>query len=162
MIRTEETREKMREAWKRRRLNGVSAETRQKLRDRKPHSISEAARLRMSLARKGVSRPCVAGPNSNFWKGGLQADIEHQRNRRRVRKAERRALGPLTVAEWNDLKAQYRNTCPACLRSEPQIRLTLDHIIPIMLGGTNARDNLQPLCGSCNSKKATKIIRYDS
>lgn len=33
--------------------------------------------------------------------------------------------------------------------------LTVDHIVPKALGGTDSRDNLQVLCRSCNSAKAT-------
>lgn len=31
--------------------------------------------------------------------------------------------------------------------------LELDHIVPYVLGGTTAQDNLQALCTSCNARK---------
>ena len=39
-------------------------------------------------------------------------------------------------------------------------KLTVDHIVPVSLGGKNTIDNLQPLCLTCNSKKHNKIIDY--
>lgn len=35
--------------------------------------------------------------------------------------------------------------------------LTVDHIHPVSKGGTNEFDNLQTLCGSCNSAKGARI-----
>ena len=62
--------------------------------------------------------------------------------------------------EWKELKEKYNFTCPACKKSEPEIKLTKDHILPLLRGGTNNIENLQPLCKICNSKKHTQIIKY--
>jgi hypothetical protein len=35
--------------------------------------------------------------------------------------------------------------------------LTLDHVTPVLLGGSNEPDNLQTLCRRCNSRKGTTI-----
>lgn len=68
------------------------------------------------------------------------------------------ADGSYTAAEWRDLKAHYGHHCLMCGRQEPAIRLTVDHVIPPALGGTNRIDNIQPLCKSCNSKKHRGIV----
>lgn len=62
--------------------------------------------------------------------------------------------------EWETLKAQCNWTCPCCHESEPKIILTKDHIIPLLRGGSNNIENIQPLCKLCNSKKHTQIIKY--
>jgi 5-methylcytosine-specific restriction endonuclease McrA len=59
-----------------------------------------------------------------------------------------------------ELKAHYNYTCLACHRQEPEIELTIDHIVPLSRGGTNDTSNLQPLCKSCNSGKGERIIDY--
>jgi len=62
--------------------------------------------------------------------------------------------------EWETLKAQYNWICLSCNRREPEIKLTRDHIIPLLKGGSNNIENIQPLCRVCNSKKHTNTIKY--
>jgi 5-methylcytosine-specific restriction enzyme A len=50
-----------------------------------------------------------------------------------------------------------KNTCRMCGRTNKEVYMTVDHIIPLSLGGSNFPDNLQTLCCSCNGKKANKI-----
>lgn len=72
----------------------------------------------------------------------------------------RGAVGRFRPEEWERKKKKYFYTCPRCGKSEPQIILTVDHIIPISLGGWNTIGNIQPLCLPCNLKKRVKIIIY--
>lgn len=39
-----------------------------------------------------------------------------------------------------------------------EVMMTCDHIIPVSKGGTNFKDNLQPMCEPCNSKKADRMV----
>lgn len=68
--------------------------------------------------------------------------------------------GFFTPEEWIQLKARYDHTCLCCGQREPDIRLTIDHVIPISKGGRNDIGNIQPLCRSCNSSKGAKSIDY--
>lgn len=43
-----------------------------------------------------------------------------------------------------------------CRHCGSRRQLTVDHIIPVARGGGNAFDNLQTLCGPCNSSKGTR------
>ena len=38
--------------------------------------------------------------------------------------------------------------------------LTVDHIVPLALGGSNTIDNIQPLCSACNGIKGCETTDY--
>lgn len=114
------------------------------------------------------------GKMNSSWKGGISLDkkkymkewVINNRERKRFHLLKRvhllrNAIGGYSYEDWVSMKERYRNTCPSCLRKEPDIKLTVDHIVPISKGGTNCIENLQPLCKSCNAKKYTKIIKYN-
>jgi 5-methylcytosine-specific restriction protein A len=44
-----------------------------------------------------------------------------------------------------------------CLYCGTDANLTVDHQVPLVLGGTNDLENLQTLCGSCNSRKGRRL-----
>lgn len=79
-------------------------------------------------------------------------------NNRRARKLF--AKGSHTNEEWQELKAYYNFQCLCCKKQEPEIKLTRDHIRPLILGGSDSIDNIQPLCARCNSKKSLRTIDY--
>lgn len=98
------------------------------------------------------------GTNHPNWKGGVSKDRGFYGRKRRARKAS--VGGKHTYKDWIELKLIYKNACANCKKKEPKVFLTVDHIIPLSKGGSNNIDNIQPLCGSCNSKKHDKTIRY--
>lgn len=63
-----------------------------------------------------------------------------------------------TNVEWMKLCAKYEFKCLKCGRDD--VDLTKDHIVPYTDGGTDALDNVQPLCASCNSSKGSRTIDY--
>lgn len=77
---------------------------------------------------------------------------------RHARKAK--AGGSFTLQEWQALCAYYDYTCLRCGRQEPDIELTVDHVVPLSQGGRNSIENLQPLCRACNLSKHAKTIDY--
>jgi len=87
------------------------------------------------------------------------AQPERQKAIQKRRKKRLKANGGShTAAEWAELCARYGGMCLACGSVTEQ--LTKDHVIPIMQGGQDCIDNLQPLCASCNSRKGGKRIDY--
>ncbi len=77
-------------------------------------------------------------------------------NNRRARKNN--ASGKITSNEWASLVAATGNKCLRC--EDENAKLTIDHVIPLVAGGSNSIDNAQPLCQKCNSSKGTKSTDY--
>lgn len=70
----------------------------------------------------------------------------------------RNSIKKLTVKEWKEILNFYNYMCLCCERTD--VKLTIDHIVPLVLGGEHTSDNVQPLCKSCNCRKHTKIVDY--
>lgn len=47
------------------------------------------------------------------------------------------------------------HTCRYCGASAPDVRLTVDHVLPVALGGTDDATNLVAACADCNSGKSS-------
>jgi len=92
---------------------------------------------------------------NRIWaKQHREAEQLRLENRRaRIKQAE----GKITKEEWGRLLQKYNNRCLCCGSTE---KVTMDHVVPISLGGENTIGNIQPLCKSCNSRKGVNIIDY--
>ncbi|MCT1459900.1 HNH endonuclease [Aestuariimicrobium sp. p3-SID1156] len=47
------------------------------------------------------------------------------------------------------------HTCRYCGQMAPDVKITIDHVVPVPLGGTDAPDNLIAACYDCNVGKAS-------
>ena len=65
--------------------------------------------------------------------------------------------GTFTFEEWMTLCELYDFRCLCCGK---QMKLTPDHVIPVVHNGLNDIENIQPLCKSCNSRKHSKMIDF--
>lgn len=81
-----------------------------------------------------------------------------QAARRRARL--RQAGATLTRKQWQEIKERWDYRCLCCGRQEPEIKVTLDHIVPVCKGGGTTPENTQPLCQPCQHKKHTKVIDF--
>lgn len=99
-------------------------------------------------AAKYCSRACRKKATQKYPDKRTKAR-EAKRRRRAIKKAGRQ-IRTHTLAEWLDLLERYKHQCAKC---ETKRNLTRDHIIPLSLGGHDGIENIQPLCGSCNSRK---------
>jgi 5-methylcytosine-specific restriction endonuclease McrA len=94
--------------------------------------------------------------NLRIWRKNHPEQVRIQKINRRA--IERNAVGEITLREWVDLRERFGNICLCCRRDD--VIITLDHVVPLILGGANEISNVQPLCGSCNSKKGSKDTDY--
>lgn len=46
------------------------------------------------------------------------------------------------------------HTCRYCGATAPDAKITVDHVVPVALGGTDTADNLVAACSDCNAGKA--------
>ena len=77
-------------------------------------------------------------------------------NRRKAR--ELFAEGSHTEEEWHLLVEECNWKCVCCGAIDKP--LTKDHIVPLIKGGSDYINNIQPLCRKCNSSKRDKVINY--
>lgn len=89
------------------------------------------------------------------WRRENPEKVLAQYSKRRALKLS--AKGSFTGEEFKALCEFYGNCCLCCGGNKP---LTVDHVIPLSKGGRNSIENIQPLCGSCNSSKGVKVIDY--
>ena len=83
-----------------------------------------------------------------FWQGAHREDVP-----------ARTDLGelPRYNADQNKrtLYGRQEGQCNGCLTLFPYRNMTVDHVVPQAKGGGHHLDNLQLLCGACNSAKGT-------
>ena len=79
-------------------------------------------------------------------------------------KAKRRSrnsniVDDLTLEQWNQILKDQDNLCNGCGISFDDVTACKDHIIPVFDGGGLTKDNVQALCGICNSTKGTGTMK---
>lgn len=84
--------------------------------------------------------------------------VQSLNSKRRAKKSG--AEGNHTAEEIQYLKEIQNYQCLMCRRTEPEIKLTFDHIVPLSKGGGDGIGNGQMLCQSCNSSKNAKFIDF--
>lgn len=119
-----------------------------------PHSAETKRKFKLTRVGSGTSR----------WKGGItlgKNKKEYSRKKTLERIARKMgAHGSHTLNQWQSLKEKHNYMCLCCKRCEPEIKLTEDHIIPLIKGGSDDISNIQPLCKSCNSRKNIRTTNY--
>lgn len=88
------------------------------------------------------------------WEEYVALPLDTRRERaRQAEKYRRSGREEQTVRALRSQIVTGWATCAECGSAE---RLSVDHVHPVILGGTHDFDNLQILCRSCNSRKKAR------
>jgi 5-methylcytosine-specific restriction endonuclease McrA len=129
--------------------------------ERREYYQEKGKQIPSYFRRSKPSKKVINARAKKYYIGHREKELERSRLKSGQRAAAKLASGGvITPQEWEALKKKYNHTCLKCKRREPDIKLTLDHVKPLRLGGENTISNAQPLCGSCNSSKGAKWIDY--
>ena len=84
--------------------------------------------------------------------------LARKRGDHKRRAREKNTKATLTANQWGKILSMQHNCCNMC-RKQFTIKRppTTDHIIPLSAGGGLTFENVQALCGSCNSSKQAKL-----
>ena len=85
------------------------------------------------------------------WQNDNPEKRRENHHRRRARVAN--AAGSFTAEQWQARLEYHGNRCIYCGCDG---KMTIEHLIPLVRGGTNWPSNLAPSCRSCNCSKGTK------
>lgn len=91
------------------------------------------------------------------WSKRHRKWIQSQIRRQRLNEAMER--GTHTDDEWQQILERFDFRCVRCGCS-PDPRPCKDHITPIYQGGSDAANNLQPLCRECNTSKGPDSFNW--
>lgn len=100
-----------------------------------------------------MRKPCINCGQLAYQTRCYKCSIMYARGRERSRpsRADRGYN-----AEWQRLSKTLRKMQPYCSICKTTKDLTVDHIIPLSVGGSTVESNLQVLCRKCNSSKGNR------
>lgn len=118
----------------------------------------------MALGIEGLCKLCSAKKAKKRRNSGVpvnrsmdQHATERMANNRVIRKFPLSMPNSPMMKGWRERLLATYSSCLACGISE---RLSVDHVVPLALGGMHAPDNLQVLCVACNARKGNDLKDY--
>jgi 5-methylcytosine-specific restriction endonuclease McrA len=105
--------------------------------------------------RNGPNREKILAAARAWAKAHPEEKLAHVRNRH----ALKRSSGTHTAADVTRLYDAQRGVCAGCegvLVAKGRGKYHVDHVMPLILGGSNGPENLQLLCPPCNLSKGTQ------
>jgi len=88
-------------------------------------------------------------------KGKLRDANKH--HKRRMQKQKTTPEHRITLIQWKKIIESQKNKCALCGCKFTANKPTMDHILPLSMGGEHTSANIQALCQSCNSSKCNRV-----
>jgi len=110
---------------------------------------------RESMRRYRARHPERASANFRRWRAENKDRVALYDHTKRAKRRAAIKCDRVTLAEWNEIKARYRNCCAYC--GMRFARLTMDHVIPLSKGGRHIAENIAPACRLCNGRKTNML-----
>lgn len=98
------------------------------------------------------SKSCAVNLRASQLPGRLPTD------HRRTRYERELAVAGLTRHQRDALREQWKRTGRRCLYCAARPVETVDHVVPLIRGGSNFEGNLVPACRPCNSSKRDLLL----
>lgn len=94
---------------------------------------------------------------TNRWRRKNPAKNKAAWERRHALLCAARSIFPAHTAEdWQSILEAHGFACAYCQRTN--LSLTEDHILAVVRGGLDNKENINPACRSCNSSKGSKVL----
>ena len=61
-----------------------------------------------------------------------------------------------TIPKTSELLEKQNGMCASCKVKGKKVKWHLDHVMPLVLGGSHTAGNIQMLCANCNLRKNAK------
>ena len=92
----------------------------------------------------------LKGEKNGNWKDGRSKEKGYKNFLNLSRQLLNKKIGGShSYQQWQELKAKFGFMCLCCKKSEPEITLSIDHIIPLTKGGSDNIKVVYSLCYHC-------------
>jgi 5-methylcytosine-specific restriction endonuclease McrA len=121
----------------------------------------KAARQAHKRNNPEMNRACALRYQQKYPEKHVKATTAYrQRNKDKYRNySQNRRVKKLQNGIYEiSIRELKRILAKPCINCQSKENITLDHIIPVSLGGTHSVGNIQPLCMPCNSSKGGRVM----
>lgn len=108
-------------------------------------------------ADRTTCRKCQRKAEAATARSRYKSDPEYRAHRRSFRGKWKRASDGTVTAKWMANLLSNSTKCYYCCKPTPRSSRTVEHVIPLSLGGMHSVANIAMACRDCNVRKGARI-----